>query len=1004
LTARLASYETHIAGAYSNIAPDSIHAVVPEGRHIVSTKVDGEQWFLYKNGGGSVLLSPNGKAITGVPLTEKADQALGTWSGLFAGELYAEGNADRSRVFDLHAALGGGVDACVDRLRFAAFDLLCDGGTDCLQVPFQQRAGRMRSLLAPDGTVHSVDFTEADGPAEVDSFFRSRVQAGAEGIVLRCADGRVFKIKPRVTIDAAIVAWTEASSGVGELLLGLIPDEQPTGAHALQFIGRVETGFSARERHELAERLRPMSCGSSFSLSSRSGLPYTWVRPEMVVEVTCHELLAMTSDGEPIRRWRVTYGDDGWKPLGKAASVSLRDAVYVRVREDKTARLPDVRWAQVADLVPVRDANVSLADLPGSTVVRREVYAKTVRGGGLAVRKLVAWKTNKEDKDPRYPAYAVLFTDYSPVRDEPLRRELRAASNLQHIMAITDVWLAENIRRGWDCLSKECNVECIISSEEQPVHAARHGVHTLTIAFARSASPTFPIVRRRLDALAELGELHVTTKDSGTEVWFELEIRSGLVENHRRIINLLSLVRRWKSAEISLDGETLDKFAVESVVNRLDEIRQCWNRHKATGPAGCRRDCALGCQALRITPSQRFLEGAFITEPPWYAVGRFEGGQVTVDKAALAAQVERRTNSLLAECPLYDKASVLGAIESLPAALPPDEPGHRLVYRREDGLAAWVWPEHAPLPPRLAERGACANADSMDTALGVTARHEDRATCNARREIPATAYADVCGQDVAVEAVRDLIELPMKHAALFEAVGATAKPSGVILAGPPGTGKTLLARAVAGECGAHLEVVSGPELLNPYVGATEQALRDLFDRARRNVPALVLFDELDGLAPSRADAEAHHQRSVVAQLLALLDGLETRNGISVLATTNRPEAIDPALRRPGRFDQVVWMKPPDKHGRAAILTHYLKPLRLAPELDVEKLATNLAAKTPHATGADLEHLCLTAARICVKEAIAREGKDGPAIREEHFHHAILECFPRMTARQTTGVV
>jgi transitional endoplasmic reticulum ATPase len=173
------------------------------------------------------------------------------------------------------------------------------------------------------------------------------------------------------------------------------------------------------------------------------------------------------------------------------------------------------------------------------------------------------------------------------------------------------------------------------------------------------------------------------------------------------------------------------------------------------------------------------------------------------------------------------------------------------------------------------------------------------------RTIPAATYADVCGQDEAIEAVRDMVELPLKHARLFEAVGVSAKPSGVILAGPPGTGKTLLARAVAGECGANLEVVSGPELVSPYVGATEQALREVFERAGRNAPSLILFDELDSIAPSRATADAHHQQSVVAQLLALLDGLESRNGVFVLATTNRPKSIDAALRRPGRFDRVV---------------------------------------------------------------------------------------------------
>jgi len=126
LAARLASYKTHVAGAYASIAPAAIHATVPPGRHIVSTKVDGEQWFLHRNADGAVLLSPTGKALSSVPLTEKADQTLGAWSGLLAGELYAEGNTSRPRVFDLHAALGGGTNASVVRLCFAAFDLLAD--------------------------------------------------------------------------------------------------------------------------------------------------------------------------------------------------------------------------------------------------------------------------------------------------------------------------------------------------------------------------------------------------------------------------------------------------------------------------------------------------------------------------------------------------------------------------------------------------------------------------------------------------------------------------------------------------------------------------------------------------------------------------------------------------------------------------------------------------------------------------------------------------------------
>jgi len=362
--------------------------------------------------------------------------------------------------------------------------------------------------------------------------------------------------------------------------------------------------------------------------------------------------------------------------------------------------------------------------------------------------------------------------------------------------------------------------------------------------------------------------------------------------------------------------------------------------------------------------------------------------------AGLVAQVDRRRNKLLACCPCFDKDAMLSAIQELPDTLSPDDPGDQLAYKLDDGLAAWVWPEHAPMPPRLGMRGAQVRnpiMGSMGAGLSISAGMSKPA---APRRIPQATYSDVCGQEEAVDALRDLIELPMKHSYLFEAVGITAKPSGVILAGPPGTGKTLLARAVAGECGANLEIVSGPELLSPYVGATEQALREVFERASRQTPSLILFDELDSIAPSRATADAHHQQSMVAQLLALLDGLESRVGVFVLATTNRPKSIDAALRRPGRFDRVVWMKLPDEVGREAILRYYLKPLKLEPGIDIDRLVADLAAATDGASGADLEYLCRTAARLCVKEALScGVSHDKVRICTGHFALALESLAP-----------
>ncbi|MBI2844864.1 MAG: AAA family ATPase [Armatimonadetes bacterium] len=957
LAALLASYKRDVTGAYTSVSPDDIASIIPAGRHVASTKIDGEQWFLCKDSECSFLVSPNGKVITGVPVTEEADRILSGWVGVLAGELYATVGVGRPRVFDLHSALGGGADAQVERLRFATFDILQDVDRDCQSVEFDSRATRIRELLGDTQLVHPADFTRVDGPVEVRSFFENRVDAGEEGVVVCCNDGRIFKVKPRISIDAAVVAYTELPSGVGELLLALMPEDQSGEMQTMQIIGRVDIGFSQAERRELADRLGVLRGGSVLPLSSRSGLPYQWVRPEMVVEIQCHELLTTTSDGESIRRWRTGYSDNGWQPLGKAASISMRDAVFIRVCEDKIAALPDIRWSQVTDIAPLPAPTVDVTDLPKSEVIRREVYTKAVRDYGVAVRKIIVWQTNKDDCDPRYPAYAAMFTDYSPARQEPIRTELRVASSVERITTIVENWLAENVRRGWDCVAKMGDVVSTSPEENVPAMHATGDSHSITISFARSTSPTFPIVHRRLDALAEFGNLS--------------------------IINLLSLVRRWKSTEVALDGDTLDKYTTDDVLNRLEEIRQCWNRHKATGPAGCERDGALGCRALRITPSQRLLDGAFIAEPPWYAVGKFEGERMIVDKAGLISQVDRRRNKLLDCCPCFSRDAVLSAIQGLPDVLSTDDAGYQLVYKRDDGLAAWVWPEHAPMP-RIVARGAQARDPQVGSqSFGLAVSSAQSPPITPRMIQPAT-YADVCGQDEAVEAVRDLIELPMKHAPLFEAVGVSAKPSGVILAGPPGTDKTLLARAIAGECGAHLEIVSGPELLNPYVGATEQALREVFERAGRQMPSLILFDELDAITPSRATADAHHQQSMVAQLLALLDGLESRNGVFVLATTNRPKSIDAALRRPGRFDRVVWMKLPDECGRAAILRYYLKPLKMEPNIDIDALVADLAEATDGASGADLEYLCQTAARICVKEAITC-GKSSHEVTISAYH-------------------
>ena len=1020
LASRLAAYKRNVAGTYRSLPPGDIATSLPAGPYVVSEKIDGETWFLESDGIATTLLSPTGRAITGVPLTDEANTLLDGWSGLLAGELYAvrgdtssaTPHADRSRVFDLHAALGGGANARTDRLRFAAFDILDDRGADAQLDAYAVRTARLQALLAGGSFLHCASFETVDEPADVGAFFERLVSRdGAEGLVVHSRDGRAFKVKKEITIDAAVVGYAESEDGVSEVLLGLIAPDNP---EAFQLIGRVRTGWSHSEKRDLRSRLEPTVCESSYRGVTDHGTLYRWVQPELVVEIKCNDLLAVDTRDQAIRRMRVAFDDDsGWTPVGPAPSVSLINAVFLRVRDDKRAQRPDVRFEQVSDLVPVAAMVVPAAsELPASEVIRREVYTKGSRGG-FAVRKLVAWRTNKHELDPRFPAFALLFTDYAPGRRQPLTTEIRIASTMETLDVFADDWLATNIKRGWEAVSisrQDGQLESDVAGPAAVSNDGRDEVPSSTggtdmapaprlgIAFARSSSPTFPIVRRRLDALAQLGSLAITHDDKGREAWFELTIGRALVQSARRIANLLNIVRGWKTTEVSLDGELLGKHDLGDFMERLETVRRCWLRRKKQGTESCRASCALGCEALRIRPSHEHLSYAGNAEPPWFAVGRFNGEAVIVDKQALRDQLQAPRNAEVRLCPHFDAAAVGARIDALPGTIVSDDVTWMLVYHSKDGKPAWLWPRGSQPPPGLRDTPHSAwqagglrvgvdlgRADDSDATATGSHQH---ASAPPARSIPPTRYADVLGQDDALEAVRDLVELPLKHAELFARIGATPQANGLILAGPPGTGKTLLARAVAGECGAHVEIVSGPALLSKWVGESEGALRAIFEHAQELAPSVILFDELDSLAPHRGGSSAQHDVSIVAQLLVMLDGLEERGQVSVLATTNRPDDIDPALRRPGRFDQVVWMGLPDQEGRAALFTHHLRELKLDAAIDRASLATELATLTDGCTGADIAFVCQRAALLCVKAAALTPNDLDIAITADHLREAV----------------
>lgn len=221
-------------------------------------------------------------------------------------------------------------------------------------------------------------------------------------------------------------------------------------------------------------------------------------------------------------------------------------------------------------------------------------------------------------------------------------------------------------------------------------------------------------------------------------------------------------------------------------------------------------------------------------------------------------------------------------------------------------------------------------------------------------------YDDVGGLDEELKRIREMIELPLKHPELFDRLGIAA-PKGVLLYGPPGTGKTLLAEAVANESGATLFSVRGPEIIGQYYGQSEERLRDIFKEASENAPSIVFLDEIDSIAPNRDSVHGEVERRVVAQLLTLMDGLKDRGNVIVIGATNREDSIDPALRRPGRFDREIEIGVPGRRARHDILEVHLRDMPLTDDVDIDVLA----GLTNGFVGADLAALCREAAMKCL---------------------------------------
>src|SRR5918996_646379 len=420
-----------------------------------------------------------------------------------------------------------------------------------------------------------------------------------------------------------------------------------------------------------------------------------------------------------------------------------------------------------------------------------------------------------------------------------------------------------------------------------------------------------------------------------------------------------------------LRGEVETEYAADGAPLSADELfggLRCFLRKQRSG-----RTAREWCTPTSLADKQLFpcrqirvYDNDHLTANSWSSFGKMaEGAVFEVDKDAIPERVLSDLGPCV-RCPILALDSTAEIVARLPEKIDPSR-DQSWGYREDGDLSGWkvaktregreeadLQEDREGLIERLA-RSVRSGGAGVAAASG---------TAPGSRNVPATRYEDVGGMRETIDLVRESVELPITHPEIFRKLHIRPH-KGILFYGPPGTGKTLLARAVAHESAAHFVAVSGPEILNKFWGQSEAKLRSIFNEARAKAPAIILFDEIDSFASSRDMMSESFEATLVSQLLSLMDGLTNLGRVCVIATTNRPGALDPALRRPGRFDHEIEIGLPDAEARLHILKIHTKAMPTAPDLDLEQVAT-LARDY---SGADLEALCREAALVCMRRTI-----------------------------------
>lgn len=429
---------------------------LPPAEYAISRKYDGEFAVLYFDGGDVITLNPGGAVRAGAVFHDEAAALLKKAKikrAMLGGEVYARReDGKRAWVHDatrLNRAPKTKED--VESLCFAVFNIYDLDGED-LSMRYFEAIAKAQNIFKSGDRVHAVETVMGEDFKGVKKQYAKWVEKeDAEGVVARSDAADVFKIKPRHTLDLAVIGYSKGvddrAGMLHSMLLGIVRKDG-----AFQIIGRVGGGFSDEDRTKLLKALRKRDAESDYVEVNSDRVAYRMIQPGVVVEISCLDIIAQTSHGGTIDRMVLEWDakKKRWQGVRRLPLASIISPQFLRLRDDKSATADDVKLSQLTDIthIPETDRTAEDVKLPASKVLRRAVATKELRGA-MMVRKIIMWKTNKEDVSRDHPAYAIHLTDYSPNRKDPLQHDIRVSSSKKQIEGFWDMWEEAKFKKGW---------------------------------------------------------------------------------------------------------------------------------------------------------------------------------------------------------------------------------------------------------------------------------------------------------------------------------------------------------------------------------------------------------------------------------------------------------------------------------------------------------------------------------------------------------------------------